>query len=365
MKRSSGLAEPEPHSVVTKIKRELTWSPYCLTGAYQWLARGKKVKSRREREIWKQFLQFREEKEKSEFPFHSFERRKRNLNFLSTGFERRQRNLNFLSPVSRGEREIWISFPQIREEKEKSEFPFHSFERRKRNLNFLSTVSRREREIWNSFPQFREEKEKSDALTFRWRGRNSKQNSSYPLHKVSRSPTHQQLCRDSRTTRNRKQNLIYREEKEKISWKSRREREFHYQNLIIERRKRNLSPKSRKSRGEGEICLRYLENREEIEKFVSHILKIEKRKRKFSKKSWKSRGEREFQYKKSQETRGEREFPPQNLENREENETWKFTSPARARKLWVISLREFLEIVTLVKAWIQLILARCCLVPNW
>ena len=78
------------------------------------------------------------------------------------------------------------------------------------------------------------------------------------------------------------------------SWKSRREREFHYQNLIIESRKRNLSPKSCKSRGEGEICLRYLENREEIEKFVSHILR----------------------------SRRERENFLTNLENREEKETF-------------------------------------------
>ena len=43
----------------------------------------------------------------------------------------------------------------------------------------------------------------------------------------------------------------------------------------------------------------------------------------------------------------------QNLENREENETCKFTSPARERKPRVISLREFLEIETLVKVWIE------------
>ena len=42
-----------------------------------------------------------------------------------------------------------------------------------------------------------------------------------------------------------------------------------------------------------------------------------------------------------------------NLENREENETWKFTSPAREGKPRVISLREFLEIKTLVKVCLQ------------
>ena len=124
------------------------------------MTRGKKVKSRREREIWNLFLQFREEKEKSVFPFPTFEKRKRNLNSIST--------------LSRGEREIWISFPQFREEKEKSEFYFHTFERRKRNLNFISPVLRREREIWILFPHFREEKEKSEFHfpTFERRKRN-------------------------------------------------------------------------------------------------------------------------------------------------------------------------------------------------
>ena len=85
--------------------------------------------------------------------------------------------------------------------------------------------------------------------------------------------------------------------------------------------------KSWKSRGDREI--------------FSKILKVERRKRNGSKKereiifkSWKSRGERET-------------FPPI-LENREENETWKLASRERERKIWVISLREFLEIETLV-----------------
>ena len=75
--------------------------------------------------------------------------------------EKRKRNLKSISPISRGEREICISFPHFREEKEKSEFYFHTFERRKRNMNFISPVSRGEREIWILFPHFREEKEKS------------------------------------------------------------------------------------------------------------------------------------------------------------------------------------------------------------
>ena len=86
--------------------------------------------------------------------------------------------------------------------------------------------------------------------------------------------------------------------------------------LKIERRRRNF--------------LQILENREEKEKLVSN------REENFFK-SWKSRGERET-------------FPPI-LENREENETWKLASRKRERKIWVISLREFLEIETLVNVW--------------
>ena len=98
-----------------------------------------------------------------------------------------------------------------------------------------------------------------------------------------------------------------------------------------------MAPKSCQSRGEGEIFLQCLENREEKGNFFSRISKIEKRKRNFSQKSWQLRGEREFPDKKSQEMRGKREIFLQTLENREENETWK------ARKLWIISLREFLD----------------------
>ena len=46
----------------------------------------------------------------------------------------------------------------------------------------------------------------------------------------------------------------------------------------------------------------------------------------------------------------------QNLENQDENETWIFTSPTQKRKLWFISLQEFLEIQTLVKV---------CIPPLW
>ena len=88
--------------------------------------------------------------------------------------ERRKRNLKFFSPVSRGERETGNSFPQFREEKEKSKKIFSTFERRKRNgfsilklweekekVKTISPFSRGEREIRNPFLQFREEKEKS------------------------------------------------------------------------------------------------------------------------------------------------------------------------------------------------------------
>ena len=112
--------------------------------------------------------------------------------------------------------------------------------------------------------------------------------------------------------RNRGQNLGYQEKKKIFfkSWKSRRERESVKQNL---------------------------EYREEKEKLFYKILKIERRKRSSIQKSWEPRGEREMIF--------------QNLENREENETWNFTSPAREGKPRIISLREFLEIETLVKDW--------------
>ena len=61
--------------------------------------------------------------------------------------EKRKRNVKTISPISRGEREIWISFP--------------NFERRKRNQTKCSQLSRREREIRQNVLNFREEKEKS------------------------------------------------------------------------------------------------------------------------------------------------------------------------------------------------------------
>ena len=53
---------------------------------------------------------------------------------------------------------------------------------------------------------------------------------------------------------------------------------------------------------------------------------------------------------KSRISRGEREFCLQNLDNREHLEKWTFNSPARDRKKWTISSRDFLEIENLVNA---------------
>ena len=101
----------------------------------------------------------REEKEKFEIIF--------------SNFERRRRNLTILSPVLRREREIWKKILNFREEKEKgiffsqaskgereSEKRFTIFEKRQRNLKCCSPTLRREREIWKQILDFWEEKEK-------------------------------------------------------------------------------------------------------------------------------------------------------------------------------------------------------------
>ena len=89
-----------PSSFVTLTSHQHAWvcvyARVCVC-VCQWLTRVKKVISRRERENWNQFLPFREENEKSEFTFPSFEKRKRNLKTISL--------------ISRGERESWIPFP--------------------------------------------------------------------------------------------------------------------------------------------------------------------------------------------------------------------------------------------------------------
>ena len=78
--------------------------------------------------------------------------------------------------------------------------------------------------------------------------------------------------------------------------------------------------------------------------------RIEKRKRICLQNLILSRSEREF-FSKSRISRGEREFFLQNLDIREHLEKWKFNSPARDRKKWTISSRDFLEIENLVNAW--------------
>ena len=67
---------------------------------------------------------------------------------LKSPIEMRKRNLKLISPISRGEREIWISFPQFREEKEKSEKIFSTFEKRKRKVYSLLKL-REEKEKFN------------------------------------------------------------------------------------------------------------------------------------------------------------------------------------------------------------------------
>ena len=80
--------------------------------------------------------------------------------------------------------------------------------------------------------------------------------------------------------------------------------------------------------------------------------RIEKRKRICLQNLILSRSEREF-FSKSRISRGEREFFLQNLDIREHLEKWKFNSPARDRKKWTISSRDFLEIENFVNAWLR------------
>ena len=95
-------------SLTNNEKTMLVWK--------HWGTRGKKVQSRREREIWKNILQFREEKEKG------------------------------------------ISFLKVREEKEKFFKWFSTFEKRKRKgFHFLEIREENEKfkiqilQIWNKF----------------------------------------------------------------------------------------------------------------------------------------------------------------------------------------------------------------------
>ena len=74
--------------------------------------------------------------------------------------ERRKRNLIFFSPISRRERETWNSFPQFREGKEKCEKGFSTFEKWKRKgYSFLKFREEKKRFFLKNL-QFREEKDK-------------------------------------------------------------------------------------------------------------------------------------------------------------------------------------------------------------
>ena len=120
------------------LSSNTTQAPYFksqIMRARQWLARGKKVNARREREISKQFLPFREVKEKSEFTLPSFEKGKRNLKTIYL--------------ILREGKGSWIPFPQFREEKDKSDKIFSTFEKRKRNSNFLILIFLRKSQLEN------------------------------------------------------------------------------------------------------------------------------------------------------------------------------------------------------------------------
>ena len=86
--------------------------------------------------------------------------------------EKRKRNSKTISPISRGEREIWIPSHQFWEEKEK--------------LESLCLVSRVEREIQISFAQFREEKEKLEFLSKVLRGEREISNFLFPVSRGER-----------------------------------------------------------------------------------------------------------------------------------------------------------------------------------
>ena len=129
----------------------------------QSLTRGQKVRSRREREIWYSFLQFREEKEKPEIPFPSFEKGKRNVK-KGSPLSRSERERNILFSSFERRKRIFFKSLQLREEKEKSEILFPSFEKRKRNLEKCSPLSRREREMDIIFSRFERRKRISTRL---------------------------------------------------------------------------------------------------------------------------------------------------------------------------------------------------------
>ena len=123
----------------------------------QCVTRGQKVQSRREREIWNCFLQFREEKEKFENPFPSFEKRKRNLK-KDSQLSRRERERNILFSSFKRRKRKWKLIHHFREETGKFEMLFSNSERRKRNLKTDSPLSRQEREMKILFSSFKRRK---------------------------------------------------------------------------------------------------------------------------------------------------------------------------------------------------------------
>ena len=85
---------------------------------------------------------------------------KEKFNILFSSFEKRKRNQKFLSLVLRGKREFQKNMLNFREEKEKwtfyaqasrreSENKISVFEKRKRNVKYCSLIMRRERETEN------------------------------------------------------------------------------------------------------------------------------------------------------------------------------------------------------------------------
>ena len=167
----------------------------------------------------------------------------------------------------------------------------------KEKVKTISPFSRREREMLNPVPLFWEEKEKSRVHNFREeKEKFSFSDIKYPpktsLH--NSFPPNLKPWKCIFLSKNMKH--FSQEEKEK------------------------QRTESHKSRVERDFCLHNLENREEKE-------------------NW---------FKESCKSRQERDLLSKNLENREEKEKWKYNSPARERKTWVISSRDFLEIETLV-----------------
>ena len=222
--------------------------------------------------------------------------------------------MNSLSPVSRGEREIWKQFLLFREEREKVEFPFPSFEKRKRNqTNILDFREEKEKS----------EIVCSSALTplymyFSLLLKAAKCRKNYVSSEMTMTQTllmwlwpvrmvngHQleahKVILDGfipQTTINthcsKLEDFIFHSKRwlTKVRGRHLRSQKLFYKTLKIERRMRNCSTKSWKSRGEREIVQQNLENREEKEKFNTKILWTERRKRNDFSKSWKSRGER-------------------------------------------------------------------------